>query len=93
MLVSSSDITRIKNSIEERTKVREAGRDVSLHAASIKRSSEWTNTLEAQRIQAQEERSREKLAEEALRQSIDIQEAQIQFAKRKADITRANQLL
>lgn len=93
MLIASCEIDRIKSSIQQPARSVNSCNDAVLHQKSLERYSKWTNTLEAKRIQSDNERTRQKEAEEALRQSIDIQEAKLQFEKRRQDISRANQLL
>lgn len=93
MIIPNSDLSRIESTLEDRIGSANTLKDYKLHRSAIERSSRWSNTLEAKRIQSENERSRQKIAEEALRQSIDIQEAQRQLQQRKLDIQRANQLM
>ncbi|GAQ77918.1 hypothetical protein KFL_000050540 [Klebsormidium nitens] len=82
-LLKSSDLDRIRNTLQEAPQTSNVLDKVTLHAASIERSKKWPNTIHALRAKKEAAKREKAELEEAERCKVDAEEAAFRAEQRR----------
>lgn len=92
-ILSSSDINRIRASVQPPVKTHKETQRIKLKQKSMDRTENWPNTLEAMRRKKDNWKKEKELMLEQSRLAIDVEENRLQQITRLKQIEKANQLM